>query len=314
MTLALIAGRGDLPAAIAIAQDKPPLICALEGHGPKGLEVDLRFRLETLGSFLVSLGQQGVTEVCFCGAIDRPSVDPSKLDAETLPLVPIFMQALQKGDDGALRAAMEIFEQTGFTIRAAHELLPDLLPEAGVLTKAKPEARHHADAALGEMVLAQMGAADLGQACVLRDGLVLAREDDRGTDAMLAQFAEEYVPHGQGFAPMDWALGAMDWVAAPIDEALDKLEAWLTGVEAEQEPAKRAATGALLFKGPKPEQDRRADLPTIGAGTALRAAEAGLDGIVIEADGTILLDRDHVIRILDAMDMFLWVREAGEAQ
>jgi DUF1009 family protein len=40
----------------------------------------------------------------------------------------------------------------------------------------------------------------------------------------------------------------------------------------------------------------------------MKAAEAGLDGIVIEAGGVILLDREQVIRVLDSMGMFLWVR------
>lgn len=294
--LALVAGRGGLPKAIAEAQAERPLICALEGFAPDGLEPDLTFRLETLGTLLLELGTRGVRDVCLCGVIERPDVDPSKLDAETLPLVPIFVDALQKGDDGALRAVMQIFEQTGFRIRAAHELLPDLTKPEGVLTQTQPEPRHAADALVGEAVLAEMGKADLGQACVLRAGEVLAREDDAGTDAMLAQFAEEYVPHQNGFAPIDWALSEVA-----------RIERWLEGKPAPVDGPK-AANGAVLFKAPKPGQDRRADLPTIGPKTAMMAAEAGLDGIIIEADGVIVLDAPHVVKILDAMGMFLWVR------
>lgn len=305
--LALIAGRGALPKAIADAQEARPLICAMEGFAPDGLDADLTFRLETLGTLLLKLGERGVTEVCFCGVIGRPAVDPSKLDAETLPLVPIFVEALQKGDDGALRVAMGIFEQTGFTIRAAHELLPDLTRPEGVPTKVKPEARHEMDALVGDAVLAEMGAQDLGQACVLRAGEVLAREDASGTDAMLAKFAEKYVPHTNGLGPLDWALNAADWMSAPLDNAWEAIESWLADAPEPVEGPK-AANGAVLFKAPKPAQDRRADLPTIGPATAMRAAEAGLDGIIIEADGVIVLDEPHVVGILDAMGMFLWVR------
>ncbi|MBU2982477.1 UDP-2,3-diacylglucosamine diphosphatase LpxI [Lentibacter algarum] len=307
--LALIAGRGALPKLIAEAQAEPPLICALEGNNPQVVP-DITFRLETLGTLLLELGKRGVTDVCFCGAIDRPAVDPSKLDAETLPLVPIFMQALQKGDDGALRAAMQIFEQTGFKIRAANELLPDLTLAESIPTKAKPEPRHEADALLGETVLVQMGNADLGQACVLRRGEVLARENDAGTDAMLAKFAEEYVPHTQGIPAIDWALGALDWIANPTDQLVDMVWDWFE-TEPDIDPEKpKAADGAILFKAPKPEQDLRADMPTIGPATAMKAAEAGLDGIVIEAGKVIVVDQVHVLRILDAMGMFLWVRTA----
>ena len=49
MTLALIAGRGALPAQVAQAQTQMPLICAMQGSLPDRLSVDVTFRLETLG-------------------------------------------------------------------------------------------------------------------------------------------------------------------------------------------------------------------------------------------------------------------------
>ncbi|MFC6638015.1 hypothetical protein [Sulfitobacter sediminilitoris] len=131
MTLALIAGRGRLPAEVAAAQDVPPLVCGYEGTPPEGLDVDLTFRLETLGTLLVQLGEKGVTRVCFCGGIDRPQLDPSKLDAETMALVPLFQKALAAGDNGALQILKEIFEQTGFEVLGADELLPDLIANQG---------------------------------------------------------------------------------------------------------------------------------------------------------------------------------------
>lgn len=74
-----------------------------------------------------------------------------------------------------------------------------------------------------------------------------------------------------------------------------------------------SAKGAILFKGPKPDQDRRADLPVIGPGTARAAAAAGLSGIVIEAGGVMVLDMPEVIAALDTAGMFLWVRPRGGA-
>ncbi|MCV6595717.1 MAG: UDP-2,3-diacylglucosamine diphosphatase LpxI, partial [Mangrovicoccus sp.] len=40
-------------------------------------------------------------------------------------------------------------------------------------------------------------------------------------------------------------------------------------------------------------------------------AEAGLAGLVIEAGGVIILDREAVIAACDAAGLFLWAREAG---
>lgn len=66
----------------------------------------------------------------------------------------------------------------------------------------------------------------------------------------------------------------------------------------------------VLVKAPKPGQERRVDLPTIGPDTVRGAIAVGLAGIVIEAGGVILLERDRVIAECDAAGLFLWAREA----
>ncbi len=186
MTLALIAGRGDLPALIAAALDEPAFVCAYEGTDPHGLDVDLRFRLETLGSLLVGLGERGVTEVCFAGGIDRPVFDPARLDAETAPLVPMFVEALKQGDDGALRVVKDLFEKTGFAVRGAHEIAPHLLARSGVQGAVWPDAQMRHDADVGADHIATISARDIGQACIVADGHVVATEDASGTDKMIA--------------------------------------------------------------------------------------------------------------------------------
>ena len=72
-----------------------------------------------------------------------------------------------------------------------------------------------------------------------------------------------------------------------------------------------AAPGGILFKAPKPHQDRRVDLPVIGPGTAELAASAGLAGLVIEAGGVMVIDLDVTLKILGERGLFLWVRPKG---
>ncbi|MFD2739368.1 LpxI family protein [Sulfitobacter aestuarii] len=186
MSLALIAGQGDLPAALAAAQAVPPLVCAYEGAAPEGLVPDLDFRLETLGSLLVELKARGVREVCLCGAISRPRLDPSRLDAATAPLVPLFQKALAAGDNGALLVIRQIFEEAGFILRGADTLLPDLLSLAGVLSKRQPDDQMRRDAVRGAAVLDGLAALDIGQCCVIGRAQVLGVETMGGTDHLLA--------------------------------------------------------------------------------------------------------------------------------
>lgn len=259
--LALIVGSGDLPAALLAELDEAPLVCALEGHAPDGLAIDVTFRLERLGTVLADLRTRGVRDICLAGAITRPAIDPAEIDDATKPLIPGLQQAMMQGDDGALRGVMRIFENAGFTIRPAHDIAPGLVAAPGCATIRQPDERAQRDAERGQAIVAAMSRVDVGQCCVVRDGQALAIETLFGTDWML-----------------------------------DSLRARPDG------------SGGILFKAPKPDQDRRADLPAVGPHTVHRAAEAGLDGIVIAAGGVLVLHRAQVVAECDRLGLFLWVR------
>jgi len=105
------------------------------------------------------------------------------------------------------------------------------------------------------------------------------------------------------------AMGALD-----IGQAVVIQQGLVLGIEAIEgtdELIRRCAVlrregpGGVLVKVEKPGQERRADRPTIGPRTVVLAAEAGLLGIAVEADATIVLDRDEVIRAADRAGLFV---------
>lgn len=295
--LALVTGRGGLPAAVVAALPKRPLICALEGQRPDELTPDIVFRIEHLGTLFAMLKSASVTDVCLCGAIDRPKLDLSAVDAVTTDLLPILAAAVSAGEGGALRYVIQLFEDAGFVVRAAHELAPNLLPTTGVLTATQMANSSAADVALALQVLQAQGEADLGQACVVQNGRVLAREGARGTDVMLdALIAGKNEDRNDD---PDMFSGMMDMAGDMLGGAAD----WLSG-----DGAQRKGRAGFLFKAPRPGQDLRADLPTIGPITVQKVIAAGLEGIVIEAGGVLVLEQPRVIAELDAAGLFLWVR------
>ncbi len=104
-------------------------------------------------------------------------------------------------------------------------------------------------------------------------------------------------------------LGALD-----VGQAVIVQQGLVLGVEAIEgtdELLRRCATlrregvGGVLVKVEKPGQEPRADRPTIGLRTVLLAAETGLRGIAVEANATIVLDRDEVVRTADRAGLFL---------
>jgi hypothetical protein len=67
----------------------------------------------------------------------------------------------------------------------------------------------------------------------------------------------------------------------------------------------------VLIKAPKPGQDRRFDLPSIGPQTVEGVARAGLAGIAVAAGETIIAEPQRVIAAADDAKIFVAGVSAG---
>jgi DUF1009 family protein len=75
---------------------------------------------------------------------------------------------------------------------------------------------------------------------------------------------------------------------------------------------RRQGVGPVLVKLCKPQQEARADPPTVGPSTILHAAKAGFSGVAIEAGNTLVIDRDETAAAADRTGLFLVAIEAPE--
>ena len=80
-----------------------------------------------------------------------------------------------------------------------------------------------------------------------------------------------------------------------LDKAKNKMPKYIS---------KRKRDGILL-KLPKPNQDLRTDLPTIGLKTLKKCINIGLKGIVIKSSHNIILDKKTCIKLANKNKMFL---------
>jgi DUF1009 family protein len=71
---------------------------------------------------------------------------------------------------------------------------------------------------------------------------------------------------------------------------------------------RRPGPGGVLVKAKKPEQERRADLPTIGPHTVEAANAAGLRGIAVEAYATLVVERAELTALADRLGLFVYGR------
>jgi DUF1009 family protein len=219
-----------------------------------------------MGARMQAMRDAGCDAVVLLGQVARPDMRTLELDDGAKAMLPALLSAMPKGDDALLRALLAEHERAGFRVVGAEEVMADLLAEPGAWGAHAPSHPHMRDLAYAAKVAAALGAFDVGQGVVVCDGLVLAVEAQEGTDAMLRRVAE-----------------------LPL--------------------AIRGGPGArkgVLVKRPKPIQERRIDLPTIGVRTIEGAAAAGLAGVAVEAGGALVVRRDQLIAAADAAGLFVY--------
>jgi len=269
--LAIIAGGGPMPltlARAAAARNRPVLIVGLTGFAEKAIDQfpHVWAGFGEVGKIFAAFADHGVTEAVMIGPVRRPDFRALVPDVQGLKLLPRIAAAAMRGDDALLRTIAETFESRGVRIVGADQVLSDLLAKEGPVGGPVPGPELLADAAKAMLVAKTLGRLDVGQGAVVAGGLVLAVEAIEGTDAMLARVA-----------------------------ALPELNR-----------GSAAARRGVLVKCIKPGQDRRIDLPTIGANTVLHAAEAGLAGIAVEAGATLISDPEAVASAAETYGIAVW--------
>lgn len=268
--LGIIVGGGDLPSEIAKQATKFEIpIHGINLIGISGsnpmFATSPWFPVGSIGLILKSLKENKCKSICLAGQITRPDFSSLAMDRRAMRELPKLLLAAAKGDDALLRAIILFFENEGFQVVGPQEFSMQITGKIGQITKTSPNKQDLLDLALAQKVVTQIGKLDIGQGAVVCNGLVLAVEAQEGTDAMLKRCAQ--LP--------SHLLGNTD------------------------KPA------GVLVKAPKPGQEDRIDLPTLGLQTVRLAAEAGLAGIGYTAGKSFLIDADAMCFLADKKAMFL---------
>jgi DUF1009 family protein len=203
----------------------------------------------------------------------RPAIHELRFDWLTLRLLPRIIRIFKGGDDKLLSGIAKMMEDHGFRLIGAHEVAPEILVGEGPLGFIKPSAAHAQDIERGFELISATSPFDVGQAVVVADNRVLAIEAAEGTDHMLDRIA---------------ALRAEGRIRIP------------------------ERTGVLV-KSPKPAQDRRIDLPSLGPRTVEKAARAGLAGIAVAAGEAVIAEPLRVAEAADRAGLFVVGRRRAGA-
>ena len=193
--LGILAGGGPFPGRVAQAAaraGRTVFIVGFEGFAEAsviGHFPHAYVRLGAAGQMLQHLRAQGCRDLVLVGPVRRPSLLTLRPDTEGMRIVARIGRAAFAGDDGLLAAVVQVLAEEGFHVIGAHEILTEALAPAGLLGHVQPDAQAAGDIARGVAVVRALGGVDVGQACVVQLGCVLAVEAIEGTDQMMARTA-----------------------------------------------------------------------------------------------------------------------------
>jgi UDP-2,3-diacylglucosamine hydrolase len=191
--LGIIAGGGPLPAKLAAAAraaGRAVFIVGLEGFADRTLLAPWPHEMRRLGAathIIAALRKNGCQDLVMIGPVRRPSLLDLRPDAEGAKLLARIGRAAFAGDDGLLAAVIRVLTEEGFRVIGMQDIMREAVAPSGVLTRATPDAQAMTDIDRGVQVVRLLGSADVGQGCVVQQGLVLAVEAIEGTDAMLVR-------------------------------------------------------------------------------------------------------------------------------
>lgn len=270
--VAIVSGGGVLPFAVAdAAMSRGRSVVLFPIKGAADADRVSAYPHHWIGvteirTLIALMRKERCKDVVMVGALNRPSMWCVIFDIkETLFLLPTVIAELRGGDNQLMSAVARVAERHGFRVRGAHEIAPEILVKQGNLTARLPTANQHESIKRGLGLLNAMGPFDVGQAVVVIDQNIVAIEGVEGTDAMLARVRDL-----RGAGRITVAKGE-----------------------------------GVLVKAPKPQQDRRVDMPTIGPRTVRAAAEAGLAGIAVAAGQTLIAEPSELMREADRCGLFV---------
>ncbi len=269
--LAIIAGRGLLPLHLALAaraEGEDPFIVALKD------EADHRF--DGFETIFVGVGNLAAIEKYFRelkigrvvmsgGVARRPEWRDIRPTLKTVLRMPSVVRTLMSHGDDTVL-----------------QMVIKLIEAMGCTVIGAHE--------IAPGLLARLG--PLGQVSPVGDDL---RDIARGTEAAMALGQLDI---GQGAVSVGGRVVAMEGV-----EGTDAMLQRVTELRGSGRISARRR--GVLVKLCKPQQDMRADLPTIGPSTVENAARAGLAGIAIEAGRALVLEEQKMITAADAAGIFV---------
>jgi len=187
-TLGIVAGKGEMPvlmAGVAKSKGLRVITAALEGmadHDPAGYSDDHRFiNIGKIGGIIKYLKSQDASSVLFAGKVLKIRIYEGKVRPD-LKAIGILMKMRDNRDDSFMDPIFAAFEHEGIRVADTREFCGPMLVSEGLVAGDRPGKKEMKDVEFGFRMAKGVGALDIGQTVVVKDGNVMAVEAIEGTD------------------------------------------------------------------------------------------------------------------------------------
>jgi len=223
-------------------------------------------KYEEINEAFFLLKQRQINEIALIGYMERPDIDSSKVNYRSQILLSKVFSILNKGDGEIFSAIKQMFVDQNFTLVKVQDLLPELILDSGIYGSPIGK-KVLKEIKEGVKIFLNYARLDIGQSLVFQNGHCLGLETITGTDEMI--------------------------------------RAIINFRERNNKRSKEILSGGILIKGSKPDQVLDIDTPVIGPDTIKLAKNAKLNGLIIESDKVIVVNKDSIIDTLQSNNMFL---------
>lgn len=195
--LGLVAAGGQLPVATALGMRAAGRRVACVGL--KGLfdptlpalcDSFATAGLVQLGKWIRVLRKAGCEQMVLVGKVHKAQMYQPLVWFRYLPDVRggkvwFISTRHDKRANSMLAAVADEFDASGVTMIDSTRYIPQLLADAGVMTRTRPSASQQADIDFALPIVQRMGDLDIGQAVAVKDRDIIAVEAIEGTDKMI---------------------------------------------------------------------------------------------------------------------------------
>ena len=150
-----------------------------------------RISIGKFGKIIRLIKEKNSKKVLFAGKIAKPKFSTLRLDFKGAYYMPGIIKAAKLGDAAIIKAIIKILNNEKIKVISSIFFNPELTAKSGIYTKLKPNMSDSKSIEKGITYFNKLNNLDHVQAVIVKNNIILAKEDRLGTKKMLSKLKKK---------------------------------------------------------------------------------------------------------------------------